>query len=159
MTLLHVDTSELQRALDNATNIDWAKLTEELAEGINDWKSRMTTGEDPWHKGYRVEKKDGSGLSSYYVKPDHKGARLSARSSRGWKTRQRGISAVAFNDARDKIGGTFYARYVRKPNTTYTEVDDLGPEAQKAFRYFEEEMTAAAERMAASLEANMTNGG
>ena len=158
MTLLHVDTSELQEALDNATNIDWQQLTAELAEGVTRWKDQLTTGEDPWHQGYRVEKKDGSGLSSYYVKEDHKGARLSGRSRRGWKTRQRGISAVAFNDARDKIGGTFYARYVRKPNTTYTEVDDLGPEAQKAYKYFEEEMTAAAERMRVSLEADMTGG-
>lgn len=153
MTLLHVDTSELQEALDNATNIDWAQLTEELGEGITAFKDRLRgTGErpgDPWPIGTRKRSAKGK---DYYVPLGTPGSRRSGRSLRGWKSRQRGISAVVFNDARDKIGGTFYAQHVHLAGR------ESGSAAEDAFDIFSEEMDKVAERMTASLEADMTDG-
>ena len=160
MTLLHVDTSELQEALDNATNIDWAQLTEELGEGITAFKDRLRgTGErpgDPWPIGTRKRSAKGN---DYYVPLGTPGSRRSGRSLRGWKSRQRGISAVVFNDARDKVGGTFYAQHVRRVGQRPgKDANGLGPAAQEALEIFAEEMDKVAERMTASLEADMTGG-
>ncbi len=149
-TLLSVEVEGLQEAIDNANEINWSDLTKALSEGVTDFKSRMTTGPGEWHAGYRVSKKGGGGLSNYYVKPSHKRARLSARSRRGWKIRQRGISAVLFNDARD-YRRNFYAQYVRRPGEAPASAGELGPEATRAFEVFEEEMEKVAENMIASL--------
>ena len=153
MTLLHVDTSELQEALDNATNINWEQLTYELGEGITAFKDRLRGNNvrpgNPWPIGTR---KLVDGVKAYYVPLGTPGSERSGRSLRGWKSRQRGISAVVFNDARDKIGGTFYAQHVHLAGR------ESGSAAEDAFDIFSEEMNKAAERMTASLEADMTDG-
>jgi len=144
--LLSVKTEGLQEAIDNATTIDWQVLTDALGEGITKFKDRLRgTGQrpgDPWPIGTRKKSKAGNW---YYVPLGTPGGRRSGRSLRGWKSRQRGISAVIFNDARDKIGGTFYAQHVHlsgKPS---------GSAAEEAFEIFEEEMEKVAEIMIESL--------
>ena len=153
MTLLNVDTSALQRALDNATNIDWQQLTAELAEGITEFKDRLRgTGQrpgNPWPIGTRKRSAKGN---DYYVPLGTPGSRRSGRSLRGWKSRQRGISAVVFNDARDKAGGTLYAQHVHLADR------DPGSAAEEAFEIFSEEMDKVTQRMIDSLKADMTDG-
>lgn len=153
MTLLSVDTSDLQAALDNATNVDWANLTKELGEGITRFKDRLRgSGQrpgNPWPIGTRKKSAKGN---DYYVPLGTPGSRRSGRSLRGWKSRQRGISAVVFNDARDKVGGTFYAEHVHLADKL------AGSAAEEAFEIFSEEMAEAAAQMQASLLADMTDG-
>ena len=153
MTLLNVDTSDLQRALDNATNIDWQQLTAELAEGITEFKDRLRGDNvrpgNPWPIGTR---KLVNGVKAHYVPLGTPGSERSGRSLRGWKSRQRGISAVVFNDARNKAGGDFYAQHVHLAGR------ESGSAAEDAFEIFSEEMDKVAERMTASLEADMTDG-
>lgn len=153
MTLLYVDTSELQEALDNATNIDWEQLTYELGEGITAFKDRLRGDNvrpgNPWPIGTR---KLVDGVKAHYVPLGTPGSERSGRSLRGWKSRQRGISAVVFNDARDKVGGTFYAQYAHLAGR------ESGSAAEDAFEIFSEEMDKVAERMRDSLEADMTDG-
>lgn len=153
---ISVKTEGLQEAIDNATTIDWQVLTDALGEGITEFKDRLRgTGQrpgKPWPIGTRRLSKNGNWYYvPYLIKKGKKagqrtpGGRRSGRSLRGWKSRQRGISAVVFNDARDKIGGTFYAQYVHlagKPS---------GSAAEEAFEIFEEEMEKAAEIMIESL--------
>ena len=153
MTLLNVDTSDLQRALDNATNIDWQQLTAELAEGITEFKDRLRGDNvrpgNPWPIGTR---KLVNGVKAHYVPLGTPGSERSGRSLRGWKSRQRGISAVVFNDARNKAGGDFYAQHVHLAGR------ESGSAAEDAFEIFSEEMDKVAERMRDSLEADMTDG-
>jgi hypothetical protein len=155
-TFLSVKTEGLQEAIDNATNINFTELMDELAEGLIEFKTRLRgTGQrpgDPWPIGtYRISKSGRKYYVPYLVKEGKNkgqrtpGGRRSGRSLRGWKSRQRGISAVVFNDARDKIGGTFYAQHVHlsgKPS---------GSAAEEAFEIFTEEMEKVADRMIESL--------
>jgi hypothetical protein len=145
-TFLSVETEGLQEAIDNATNIDWAVLTDALGEGITRFKDRLRgTGQrpgDPWPIGTRKKSAKGN---DYYVPLGTPGSRRSGRSLRGWKSRQRGISAVVFNDARDKLGGTFYAQYA------HLSGKPAGSAAEEAFEIFTEEMEQAAQEMIASL--------
>lgn len=145
-TFLSVETEGLQEAIDNATNIDWAVLTDALGEGVTRFKDRLRgTGErpgDPWPIGTRKKSAKGN---DYYVPMGTPGSRRSGRSLRGWKSRQRGISAVVFNDARDKIGGTFYAQYA------HLSGKPAGSAAEEAFEIFSEEMEQAAQEMIESL--------
>ena len=143
---LSVETEGLQEAIDNATNVDWAALTDALGEGITRFKDRLRgTGQrpgDPWPIGTRKKSAKGN---DYYVPLGTPGSRRSGRSLRGWKSRQRGISAVVFNDARDKIGGTFYAQHV------HLSGKPAGSAAEEAFEIFSEEMEQAAQEMIESL--------
>jgi len=144
-TLLAVNVEGLQEAIDNANEINWSDLTEALGEGLTRFKDRLRgTGErpgDPWPIGTR--KRSASG-NRYYVPLGTPGGRRSGRSLRGWKARQRGISAVVFNDARDKRRN-FYAEHVHlagKPS---------GSAAEEAFEIFAEEMDTVSQEMIASL--------
>lgn len=145
-TFLSVETEGLQEAIDNATNIDWAVLTDALGEGITRFKDRLRgTGQrpgDPWPIGTRKKSAKGN---DYYVPLGTPGSRRSGRSLRGWKSRQRGISAVVFNDARDKIGGTFYAQYA------HLSGKPAGSAAEEAFEIFSEEMEQVTQEMIESL--------
>ena len=145
-TFLSVETEGLQEAIDNATSVDWAVLTDALGEGITRFKDRLRgTGQrpgDPWPIGTRKKSAKGN---DYYVPLGTPGSRRSGRSLRGWKSRQRGISAVVFNDARDKIGGTFYAQYA------HLSGKPAGSAAEEAFEIFSEEMEQAAQEMIESL--------
>lgn len=152
-TFLSVETEGLQEAIDNATTVDWAVLTDALGEGITRFKDRLRgTGQrpgDPWPIGTRKKSAKGN---DYYVPLGTPGSRRSGRSLRGWKSRQRGISAVVFNDARDKIGGTFYAQYARRVGQEPgQDANGLGPAAQEALEIFTEEMEQAAQEMIESL--------
>jgi len=144
-TLLEVEVEGLQEAIDNANEINWSDLTEALGEGLTRFKDRLRgTGKrpgDPWPIGTRKRSAKGN---DYYVPLGTKGGRRSGRSLRGWKVRQRGISAVAFNDARDKRGN-YYPEFVHlsgKPS---------GSAAEKAFEIFAEEMDTVSQEMIASL--------
>jgi hypothetical protein len=152
-TFLSVETEGLQEAIDNATNIDWAVLTDALGEGITRFKDRLRGDNvrpgNPWPIGTR---KLVNGVKAHYVPLGTENSERSGRSLRGWKARQRGISAVVFNDARDKIGGTFYAQHARRVGDKRgQDADGLGPAAQDALKIFEEEMEKVAEIMIASL--------
>ena len=145
-TFLSVETEGLQEAIDNATNIDWAVLTDALGEGITRFKDRLRGDNvrpgNPWPIGTR---KLVNGVKAHYVPLGTENSERSGRSLRGWKTRQRGISAVVFNDARDKIGGTFYAQYA------HLSGKPAGSAAEEAFEIFSEEMEQAAQEMIESL--------
>ena len=145
-TFLSVETEGLQEAIDNATSVDWAVLTDALGEGITRFKDRLRGDNvrpgNPWPIGTR---KLVNGVKAHYVPLGTENSERSGRSLRGWKSRQRGISAVVFNDARDKIGGTFYAQHVHLKNK------ESGSAAEEAFEIFSEEMEQAAQEMIASL--------
>lgn len=149
-TLLEVDVEGLQDAIDNATTIDWAVLTNALGEGITRFKDRLRgTGRrpgDPWPIGTRKRSARGN---DYYVPMGTPGSRRSGRSLRGWKARQRGISAVVFNDARDKRGN-YYAEFV------HLKDKDSGSAAEEAFEIFREEMDTVAQEMIASLTEDLS---
>lgn len=152
-TFLSVKTEGLQEAIDDATNIDWAVLTDALGEGITRFKDRLRGDNvrpgNPWPIGTR---KIVNGVKAHYVPLGTENSERSGRSLRGWKARQRGISAVVFNDARDKIGGTFYAQYARRVGQEPgQDANGLGPAAQEALEIFTEEMEQAAQEMIESL--------
>ena len=144
-TLLKVEVEGLQEAIDNANEINWSDLTEALGEGLTRFKDRLRgTGQrpgNPWPIGTRKRSAKGN---DYYVPLGTPGGRRSGRSLRGWKARQRGISAVAFNDARDKRGN-YYAEFV------HLKGDEPEQAAKDAFEIFEEEMDTVSQEMIASL--------
>jgi len=144
-TLLEVNVEGLQEAIDNANEINWSDLTEALGEGLTRFKDRLRgTGQrpgNPWPIGTRKRSAKGN---DYYVPLGTAKSRRSGRSLRGWKARQRGISAAAFNDARDKRGN-FYAELV------HLKDKDSGSAVEEAFEIFEEEMDTVSQEMIASL--------
>ena len=144
-TLLSVEVEGLQDAIDNAKTIDWAELTNALSEGVTDFMGRLRGDNvrpgNPWPIGTR---KVVNGVKTYYVPLGTKNSDRSGRSLRGWNSRQRGISAVIFNNARDKRRN-YYAEHVHlsgKPS---------GSAAAEAFEIFEEEMEKVSEKMIDSL--------
>ena len=154
-TLLSVEVEGLQEAIDNANEINWSDLTEALGEGLTRFKDKLRgTGKrpgDPWPIGTRKLSKNGNWYYVPYVATSGKwkggrppGTRRSGRSLRGWKARQRGISAVVFNDARDKRG-IYYAEFA------HLKKKASGSAAEKAFEIFEEEMEIVSQEMIASL--------
>jgi hypothetical protein len=151
-TLLRVDVEGLQEAIDNANEINWSDLTEALGEGLTRFKDRLRgTGQrpgNPWPIGTRKRSAKGN---DYYVPLGTPGGRRSGRSLRGWKARQRGISAVAFNDARDKRGN-YYAEFV------HLKDKDSGSAVEEAFEIFAEEMDTVSQEMIASLMRDLDGG-
>jgi len=148
-TLLSVDVSGLQEAIDSARNIDWTELTDALAEGLINFDDKLRGDGQPPGNPWPIGMIKGYGPDKRYVKQGTPGGRGSGRSLKGWKARQRGISAVVFNDARDKLGGTFYAQHVRLSG------DDPGQAAKDAFKIFEEEMAKVIDKMAESLAGDL----
>ena len=146
MSAFKVDTSDLQKAIKRVQDLPHAELSEALGEGITRFKARLRgSGQAPgdvWPIGTVKKSKSGE---KYYVEPGK--GRRSGRSLRGWKSRQKGISAVVFNDARDGVGGTYYARFIHRRNQAATEKDGLGAAAQEALEIFEEEMGKTAAEM------------
>ena len=144
-TLLSVDVEGLQDAIDNANEINWSDLTEALGEGLTRFKDRLRGDNvrpgNPWPIGTR---KLVNGVKAYYVPLGTKNSDRSGRSLRGWKARQRGISAVVFNDARDKRGN-YYAEFV------HLKGDEPEQAAKDAFEIFAEEMDIVSQEMIASL--------
>mgnify|MGYP006425512159 FL=1 len=144
-TLLSVDVEGLQEAIDSANEINWSDLTEALGEGLTRFKDKLRgTGQrpgDPWPIGTRKRSAKGN---DYYVPLGTPGSRRSGRSLRGWKARQRGISAVVFNDARDKRRN-YYAEFV------HLKGDEPKQAAKDAFEIFKEEMEIVSQEMISSL--------
>ena len=143
--LLEINVEGLQDAIDNANEINWADLTEALGEELTRFKDRLRGDNvrpgNPWPIGTR---KLVNGVKAYYVPLGTKNSERSGRSLRGWKARQRGISAVVFNDARDKRRN-YYAEHVHLKNKA------SGSAAEEAFEIFAEEMDTVSQEMIASL--------
>jgi hypothetical protein len=151
-TFLSVKTEGLQEAIDNAREFNFTELMDALAEGLVSFKDRLRGDGQPPGNPWPIGMIKGYGPDKRYVRQGTSGGRGSGRSLKGWKSRQRGISAVVFNDARDKIGGTFYAQHVRLKG------DDPGQAAKDAFKIFEEEMSKVVDEMTASLAGGLGGG-
>ena len=155
MSTFRIDTQELQDAIAEASRLPFAKLTEALGEGVTNFKDRLRGGGqapgDVWPIG--TVKKSASGRK-YYVEPGK--GRRSGRSLKAWKSRQRGMSALVFNDARAAKGGKYYARFIHRRNQPAGLGDDgLGAAAEQALEIFAEEMAKAGDEMASLMFAGV----
>ncbi len=154
MTTFSVDTSELGKAIEDAKVLPFSDLQDALGEGITSFKDKLRgTGQrpgNPWPIGtVRKSKKSGR---NYYVPMGSPGSRRSGRSLRGWKSRQRGISAVVFNDARASKGGGYYAQYIHLAG------GEAGDAAEAAEEIFSEEMDKVAAKMITLLRGGLLGG-
>ena len=156
MSTFRIDTQDLQDAIAEASRLPFVELTEALGEGVTNFKDRLRGGGqapgDVWPIG--TVKKSASGRK-YYVEPGK--GRRSGRSLKAWKSRQQGMSALVFNDARAAKGGKYYARFIHRRNQPAgVDADSgLGAAADQALEIFEEEMAKVGDEMATLMFAGV----